>query len=195
VQPVTVAEFAGRGPYHQKRVAYQLQNVGEISNRGWEMQGTTGLGQLSLAGTLSFVDSRVMRLAAGYSGDLRAGDRMLEVPARTASLTATWNASRWSTSWTLARASDWVNYDRLAVAQTLATSSQPETSLVGDALRGYWRTYGGVTRLRATVTRDLFRGLSLVGTGENLLGQQTGEPDNITIVPGRTLTLGIKAKF
>jgi iron complex outermembrane receptor protein len=195
VQPVTVAEFEGRGPYHERRIAYQLQNVGEISNRGWEMQGTTGIGALSLAGTLSLVDSRVMRVAAGYSGDLRAGDRMLEVPARTATLTATWNASRWTTSWTLARASDFVNYDRLAVAQTLSTSSQPEKSLVGDALRSYWRTYGGVTRLRATVTRDLFRGLSLVGTGENLLGQQTGEPDNITIVPGRTITLGIRAKF
>jgi hypothetical protein len=32
-------------------------------------------------------------------------------------------------------------------------------------------------------------------TGDNLLGQQSGEPDNVTVVPGRTVTAGIKAKF
>ena len=41
----------------------------------------------------------------------------------------------------------------------------------------------------------LFRGLSLVMTGDNLLGQQRGEPDNATVVPGRTITAGLKAKF
>jgi iron complex outermembrane receptor protein len=66
---------------------------------------------------------------------------------------------------------------------------------VGDRLRGYWRQYDGVTRLRASITRDLFRGLSLVMTGDNLLGQQRGEPDNATVVPGRTVTAGLKAKF
>jgi hypothetical protein len=31
--------------------------------------------------------------------------------------------------------------------------------------------------------------------GENLLDNQTGEPDNITVVPGRTITGGIKVNF
>jgi hypothetical protein len=31
--------------------------------------------------------------------------------------------------------------------------------------------------------------------GDNLLGVQQGEPDNATIVPGRTVTAGLKAKF
>jgi len=52
-----------------------------------------------------------------------------------------------------------------------------------------------VTRLRANFSRDLFRGLSFMVTGDNLLGQQRGEPDNATIVPGRTVTAGLKAKF
>ena len=67
--------------------------------------------------------------------------------------------------------------------------------LVGERLRSYWREYDGVTRVRANFTRDLFRGLSLVLAGDNLLGQQRGEPDNATIVLGRTITAGIKAKF
>ena len=82
-------------------VAYQLQNVGEISNRGWELQSSADLGRLSLTGTLSLVDSRVQRLASGYSGDLRAGDRMLEVPSHTTSLSGSWTGRGWFTSLTV----------------------------------------------------------------------------------------------
>jgi len=179
------------GPY----VGYQLQNVGEIGNRGWEIEGNGDLGRLSLTGTVSLVDSRVRRLAAGYSGDLRAGDRVLDVPARTATLTAAWTGQRWFTSLSLGRATDWIGYDRLAVADSLTSGSLDPTGLVGSELRNYWREYSGVTRLRATFTRDLFHGLSFVMTGDNLLGQQRGEPDDVTVVPGRTITAGVKAKF
>jgi hypothetical protein len=30
-------------------------------------------------------------------------------------------------------------------------------------------------------------------SGENLLNRQHGEPDNVTVVPGRTLIFGLKA--
>jgi len=176
-------------------VDYQLQNVGEISNRGWEIEGRGALGRLSLTGTVSLVDSRVRRLAAGYSGDLRAGDRVLDVPARTAALIASWTERRWFTSLSVSRATDWMGYDRLALADSLTSGGLDPRDLVGSALRNYWREYSGVTRLRATFTRDLFRGLSFVMSGDNLLGQQRGEPDNVTVVPGRTITAGVKAKF
>jgi outer membrane receptor protein involved in Fe transport len=77
----------------------------------------------------------------------------------------------------------------------LTTGGLRPSDLVGDRLRSYWREYAGATRLRASYSRDLFRGLSLMLTGDNLLGQQRGEPDNATIVPGRTVTAGLKAKF
>lgn len=176
-------------------VDYQLQNVGEIGNRGWEIEGTGDLGRLSLTGTVSLVDSRVRRLAPGYSGDLRAGDRVLDVPARTATLTASWTAPRWFTSLSISRASDWTGYDRLAIADSLTSGDLEPWDLAGSALRSYWREYSGVTRIRATFTRDLFSGLSFVMSGDNLLGQQRGEPDNVTVVPGRTITAGVKAKF
>jgi iron complex outermembrane receptor protein len=37
--------------------------------------------------------------------------------------------------------------------------------------------------------------LTVVLTGRNLLDAQRGEPDNVTVVPGRTLTAGLQAKF
>jgi iron complex outermembrane recepter protein len=191
--PSRGARFENEMP--ESYVAYQLQNVGEISNRGWELQGSADLGRLSLSTALSLVDSRVQRLAAGYTGDLRQGDRMLEVPSRTLSVGGSWVGPRWLASLTVARAADWTSYDHVAVADALTSGGITPGDLVGARLRSYWRQYDGVTRLGVSFSRDLFRGLSFVLTGDNLLGQQRGEPDNATIVPGRTVTAGLKAKF
>jgi iron complex outermembrane receptor protein len=190
---VWYASGPGGGP--ASRIDYELQNVGEITNRGWEMQGTARRGPLALTGALSLVESRVARVTAGYTGDLRAGDRTLEVPARTASLTASWTAARWYTAWTVARAADWINYDRLALARDIAWGARASSEVVGSTLRGYWRDYAGVTHLRASFARDLARGFTFVATGDNLLNRQRGEPDDITIVPGRTLAGGLRVKF
>jgi iron complex outermembrane receptor protein len=43
------------------------------------------------------------------------------------------------------------------------------------------------------VGRNLYRGLSINVGGENLLNRQHGEPDNVTVVPGRTVNLGVRA--
>lgn len=176
-------------------VAYQLQNVGEIGNRGWEIEASAELGRLSLGGGVSLVDSRVRRLGVGYSGDLRPGDRMLDVPARTMTLAAAWTGRRWFASVTASRAMDWTGYDWLALADSLTSGSVVPRGLLGGELRNYWREYAGVTRLRATFTRDLYPGLAFVMTGDNLLGIQRGEPDNVTVLPGRTITAGIQARF
>jgi hypothetical protein len=31
--------------------------------------------------------------------------------------------------------------------------------------------------------------------GENLLNEQRGEPDNITVLPGRTISAGLRVSF
>ena len=52
-----------------------------------------------------------------------------------------------------------------------------------------------MNRLRANVSFDVRRTVSLVITGENLLDHQLGEPDNVTVLPGRTITGRLRAKF
>ncbi|HEX9109376.1 MAG TPA: TonB-dependent receptor, partial [Longimicrobiales bacterium] len=172
----------------------QLQNIGRIGNHGWEMQATSHLGQFSATGAFTMVDSRVEQVANGYTGELRPGDRSLEVPARTASITGTWAPSRGLVSLTAYRAFNWVNYDRLALAQALA-DGMLHRPFRGADLRQYWRTYPGATHLRATFSRDVRHGVALTFTGDNLLDRQRGEPDNITIIPGRTFSFGVKADF
>ncbi|HKG94104.1 MAG TPA: TonB-dependent receptor [Gemmatimonadaceae bacterium] len=187
------------GPSGTPQFVYLLQNIGEIANRGWELQGSLAgrgaLRPLSLAGTLSLVDSRVQRTAFDYQGDLRPGDRMLEVPKRTAGLTALWSTSLWSGSVTASRAANWINYDRVALARAYANAEFGASGPTGADLRGFWQRYDGVTRLRASTSLTVRRGLSLQLTSENLLGQQRGEPDNVTVLPGRTVTGGVMVEF
>lgn len=207
VQPVTVLDTIRGGPGSgSQRLAYVLQNVGAIKNRGWELQGSSSFGALSVGATMTFVSSRVQRLASGYRGDLRRGDRMLEVPERTAGLTATWKEPRWSLWSGVSRASNWINYDRYALAEALAlvapggTTSGPGSTgarplLIGADLRNYWRVYEGVTHLNAGGSVNLWRSWSLTGAVNNLLDRQVGEPDNIQVMPGRTITIGLKTGY
>ena len=176
-----------------RRIAYVLQNVGEITNRGWEFRSELNIASLALSGTFSTVDSRVRKVASGYVGDLQVGDRMLEVPARTGSVSAAWIGGGWTSSVAASRSWDWIDYDRIALAGAFSNSAQADAELVGQELRNYWLKYSGVTRLRASLGRSLYRGLSATVSGENLLNRQHGEPDNATVVPGRTLSFGLRA--
>lgn len=176
-----------------RHISYELQNVGAITNRGWELKSDLNVASLVLSGTFSTVDSRVKQVASSYIGDLRVGDRMLEVPARTGSASATWMGGGWTSSVVASRSWDWIDYDRVALAGAFSNSTQADAEMVGQRLRNYWLRYSGVTRLRASLGRSLFRGLSFTLSGENLLDRQRGEPDNVTVVPGRTLSLGLRA--
>jgi iron complex outermembrane recepter protein len=197
IQSVAVAvDTQLRSGTPERRIRFQPDNVGEITNRGWEVQAALHRGALGVRGTFASVDSRVRTVADGYLGDLRAGDRMLAVPARTASLMASWVSAGWSTALTATRAADWINYDRVALARAYMSSDGTEQRAVtGWRLRNFWRPYSGETHLRLSASRDIGRGLELLFVGDNLLGGQLGEPDNLTIRQGRTITGGLRASF
>lgn len=188
-------EVGRLGAARHPRYGYALENLGAITNRGWEFAARQSVGALSVAGTMSLVQSRVTQVAPGYAGGLQVGDRMLAVPARTTGVALTWSPPRWQLQVAGTQVADWINYDRLALASTYLRGGMSARGLSGAALRPYWLQYGEVTRLRASLAHDLTRGLSLRLIGDNLLDRQRGEPDNVTIVPGRTLTFGIAARF
>jgi outer membrane receptor protein involved in Fe transport len=194
IQNVAIAvDTLMRAGVAEQRVRYQPQNVGAISNKGWEMQGSVHQGPWALSGAVALVDSRVRNLAVGYQGDLQPGDRMLAVPARTTSITASWTGGTWFASLSGTRAEDWVDYDRLTLARLYGGTSAQD--LVGAKLREYWLNYTGQTHLRFAGSLTVAHGVDVTLTGENLLGGQVGEPDNVTIRSGRTITGGLRASF
>ncbi|HMA22516.1 MAG TPA: TonB-dependent receptor plug domain-containing protein [Gemmatimonadaceae bacterium] len=190
-QQVVTADSA----YPPRHPTYAFEDVGEISNRGWEIAAAGTMSRLAVTGALSFVGSRVTKLANGYTGDLRTGDRMLQVPASTASLTASWTGNRWFASLAGARAMDWINYDELAMTRQFSSGAHPAHELLGAQLREYWRRYDGGLRLRASASREIRDMLSIELSADNLLNYQRGEPDNITVVPGRTIMSGVRVRF
>ncbi|WP_373068124.1 TonB-dependent receptor [Gemmatimonas sp.] len=195
IQPVgSMTTAVGTNGRIVRNLSYTLQNVGAITNRGWELQATARRSSLQLAGALSLVDSRVARTANGYRGELRVGDRMLDVPASTVSLSAAWAARRWSLSSTATRAADWIGYDRNAIGEALANTTR-EYDVGGPLLRRYWLNYSGVTRWRANASYKLRGDLSVLIGGENLLNVQRGAPDNATVTAGRTLSFGLRSLF
>jgi iron complex outermembrane receptor protein len=195
IQPIAgTSTYATATGLLVRRMSYTLQNVGAITNRGWELQARSSVDRLTLGASMSIVDSRVDELARGYGGDLRVGDRMLDVPARTFSLSASWAADRWSASTMLTRAEDWVGYDRVGIGEALQDTSR-DRELNGRELRRFWLDYGGVTRLRANLSYRLVQQWSVLLGGENLLNVQRGAPDNATVTAGRTLTLGLRAGY
>ncbi|HEY0928640.1 MAG TPA: TonB-dependent receptor [Gemmatimonas sp.] len=196
IQPVAqVQTTVGANGRMQRTMVYSLQNVGAITNRGWELEGSTRLQKLSLAATMSLVDSRVARLARGYRGELREGDRMFDVPANTVSLSASYVMGRFTLASSATRAADWVGYDRARIGSELNGGGAASQGFEGGMLRNYWTSYDPITRWRANLTYRLRGDLSIVTGGDNLLNVQRGAPDNATVTAGRTLTFGLRTIF
>ncbi|HEV8449728.1 MAG TPA: TonB-dependent receptor plug domain-containing protein [Gemmatimonadaceae bacterium] len=187
--------FASDSALTGRRMQYIAQNVGEISNSGWELGATSTLSRVTMNASFAAVDSRVRKLAPGYTGDLETGDRMLQVPAITAGFGATWTGDAWTASLGGTRAFNWINYDEVALAQTWLSGTESVHQMVGPELRNFWRRYTGGLHLRASISHDFRRDFSVEVTGDNLLNYQSGEPDNITIIPGRTIMSGVRIKF
>jgi hypothetical protein len=120
---------------------------------------------------------------------------MLQVPARTAAVNVSYVARRWSATIGGSRAFDWVGYDQLGLSRALLDDTHIAREFVGPRLRNYWRQYNGGFRLRASLSRDFRQLFSFEVTGDNLFNYQQNEPDNLTIVPGRTLMTGVKVRF
>jgi iron complex outermembrane receptor protein len=93
------------------------------------------------------------------------------------------------------RAFNWVNYDEVGLARTWLSGTESVHQMVGPELRNFWRKYTGGLHLRANVSHDFRRDFSVELSGDNLLNYQSGEPDNITIIPGRTIMTGVRVKF
>ena len=167
----------------------QQQNIGTITNAGWEVEANGDIGWLGLLANYSRTESLVRSIAPRYTGTLRAGDRMLEVPSWTASGTTTLGSSDRSFSLTVWRVGDWINYDWISLY----------TAVMKNANRGpprsYWIQYPGFTQIRASARKKIWRSAEMFLRGDNLTNIQNAGRDNLHINTGRTITLGVNAQY
>jgi iron complex outermembrane receptor protein len=171
----------------QDRRTIKYENVGQIANRGAEIEGQVRQGNLRANGSFSLTDSRVRALGRTYSGDLAIGDRVPEVPSSSGSLSLSWDVAR--TTFTLGGAyiGPWTGYDWSRYVADEAQDSQEITSL-----RAYWRHYRGIVRPYLSVNHIQTRDIEWFARVDNLTNVQRYERDNLQVTAGRTMTVGLR---
>ena len=171
----------------QDRRTIMYQNVGQIANRGAEIEGQVRHGNLRANGTFSLTDSRVRALARTYSGDLSVGDRVPEVPTSSGSLAVSWDVARTTFTMGSAYIGPWTGYDWSRYVGDEAQESAEITDL-----RSYWRHYQGIFRPYVSVSHILNRDVEWFGRVDNLTNVQRFERDNLQVTAGRTMTVGFR---
>ena len=165
----------------------QYQNVGRIHNSGAELEGSVRSGNLRGDLMFSVTDSRVRALSRTYTGDLRIGDRVPEVPTSSGLASLTFEAWRLRTTVGANYVGSWVGYDWLAFYGAAFGSNPARASL-----RSYWVTYPALTRPFVGLNYAMRRGAEWYMRVDNLTNIQRNERDNLQITQGRTATFGLR---
>jgi outer membrane receptor protein involved in Fe transport len=166
----------------------QAQNVGRVANTGLELEGTLGLGPLTMKAHYGYSRARIEQLAPNYGGDLLVGDQTLATPKHTAGASVTMGlTSRTTISAGLTYVGSWNQYDYVAEFRCFAGTEpcRPE-------FRDYIVKYPGFVRANTTIAHDITPLLSGFISVDNLTNNTAYELDNLSPVIGRITTAGIR---
>lgn len=169
---------------------YQSQNVGRISNKGWELEGGLERGPFSARGTYSSTTSEVMRLSPSYTGALQPGDQMTGVPRRAAGGDLSLRFfPRWSAGLSLTHRGSYRDLDAISYFRW---------AFLGEPFRGsvraYHMEYDPSTRVDVRVSRSVGDGGDLALEIRNAGNSLAPEVWNALPVSGRTVVLSAKLR-
>jgi iron complex outermembrane receptor protein len=170
-----------------ERQVVQYQNVGRIANTGLELEGTARFGQLRGSATMSWTDSEVRKLSKTYTGDLRVGDQVPEVPNSAGQAWLSYDLAGLRLTSGATFIGSWTGYDWLAYYDAAADAASAPPNL-----RTYWVRYPALIKPFAMVEGRLGREAALFLRVDNLANTQLNERDNLQITAGRTTTVGVK---
>ena len=169
----------------------QFQNVGEIRNQGWEFESALTFGRLGFRATYSRPTSTVRELSPSYSGDLRVGDRLLEIPSSVARASVNYTFFQHTNlgveavhigNWT---AIDWLSYYAFILGAEPFRGSG----------RDYWLEYPTITKINVAlsqrVTDQLTGFVHVANVGNNTRFEQR----NSNIPLGRVTTVGLRFQY
>ncbi len=170
---------------------FQYQNVGEIKNKGIELQGSLSpTHALTLTGTFTEMTSEVQKLSPSYTGDLQIGDQLLGVPRHTLGGSVQYALGGWTTNLTVIHSGTLTNTDFIA----LYSFYFGRTPFRGSG-RDYWITYPAFTKLRLALSRRISAGLTAFVAADNLTNSYAYERVNYWPTIGRTTTAGLDWRF
>jgi iron complex outermembrane receptor protein len=167
------------------------QNLGQITNRGWEVEGAARWGATTWEAWVALQDSRVRRLADDYAGELQVGDVPLEVPRRAMGASVQWVLGRVTTSASISAVGPWINYDAATLLDAVRTD-QPRRPL--PSLRAFWVRYPEVVNGDVSLAWAFSHGSAYVAA-TNLSNVQTAYRSNAIVTPGRTWRAGLDLRL
>lgn len=91
VQSLVVDPFSGQFTYLRQS---QFANLGDVKNRGWELQGTARVRAFELGGAYTWARSRVAAVDPRYEGIARPGDLFPGLPERNGSVSLRYRSGR-----------------------------------------------------------------------------------------------------
>jgi iron complex outermembrane receptor protein len=166
--------------------AIQQQNVGRITNRGVELSLSAVSGVFEADASLGTVASRVAALSPSYTGELRVGDAVPDVPEWTASAALRYRRRGTVAMLGVTALGAWRGYDWLGY-YTAAASADPQ-----PALSRYSTSYSPSLRPSAGISHETRRGWAWFARVENLGGAQHASRDNLQVTAGRTTWVGVR---
>jgi outer membrane receptor protein involved in Fe transport len=164
--------------------AVQQQNVGEISNRGVEVALSAMVRQVHAQASLATVDSRVEALSRFYTGELRRGDRVPEVPVWSGTASVAFVRAGLSVGVGISYLGPWTGYDWIAYYSALANGVEVAS------LRSYWTEYASTARANVIVSQTVGNRVSWFARVDNLTNKQRDGRDNLQVLAGRTTRVG-----
>jgi outer membrane receptor protein involved in Fe transport len=169
----------------------QYQNVGQIDNTGWELEGRLRAAPpLSLTGTFSRSRSVVRRLSPNYTGNLQLGDQLLGVPRYSAGAALTYSSPLADLGLEATRFGEWTEIDWLSYYGFIYGGAPYRGSL-----RAYWMEYPSFTKFNVSLARRFTGGLEGFLRVDNVADNRADERVNVDIPIGRVTTAGLRFRY
>ena len=133
--------------------------------------------------------STIQSIARGYSGSLRLGDQLPEIPRSSGALRFTLATRRAQLAVGASFLGNWTGYDWGELAQVASGSHDPRPSY-----RDYLIRYPGVVKPYFSASVDLARQFSAYLNIDNLTNQERYERHNGNPPAGRSVLFGIEVR-
>ena len=170
---------------------FQYQNVGRVTNRGFEVQAEASVWRVRVRGQYGYVKSRITDLGPASSGSLEIGDQPASTPSHTAGASLTWLPHPTTTFVAgVTYVGSFQGLDVLALYRCFG-----ETGPCQPTLRDFNINYPALTRLNASISQRLTQQLEGFVSVENLTNDQEYEGSNSLPAVGRTTTVGLRVDY
>jgi outer membrane receptor protein involved in Fe transport len=168
--------------------SFQFLNLGRISNKGLELEGTLRAAPFAVSANFTVFDSHAEELTPSATGTDQGqylpGDRLLAIPRNSGGLSLSYGARRTAATVSLTYVGSFRNYDYIALDDARYGSG------TFTNYRDYIIDYPAFVKGNLRVSQGLTDQWGVFARVDNLWDSQSSEISNTTPVLGRLVMLG-----